>query len=465
LTQSTPDSSAKPTPIRARLDKFQTVDEFAAGYQQHFLPDGIRLPTRQVKPVGTRIALKLELATGATALRADGVVEAIRENPDGQPIGMDIRFEKIEPNSRRLIERIQADRSWERERSGIVPVLPVEEMVTAEGTADFEAIADELDSTFDSIFSAGPFSDAAAAEDANDTSAMPQYKTLLQRPGALDAALAGADQHGGTPEWASTLGADFAPASTVEAAPASNAAPEHEAEALLAAFGLNRDAGSSPDSAAPSGSAEGEADPDGLPIGRIAFQKLPPQTPDRTADDDPGRLRSESSTRRPGKPTDPNEMTQRAHSSAWADASTGGEPQSAPASSDEDELRSMLKRITSDHAAIFDSVHATRPSGGSALEDTTGPVREEEDLDALLGGSSPPSAQSTPPLPVLPTKLSTESSPQASDDASSAAQATSAPATNGGDSQPASGSALQSRPPQGVFARFFAWLRGLFGAN
>jgi len=111
LTQSTPDSSAKPTPIRARLDKFQTVDEFAAGYQQHFLPDGIRLPTRQVKPVGTRIALKLELATGATALRADGVVEAIRENSDGQPIGMDIRFEKIEPNSRRLIERMQADRS------------------------------------------------------------------------------------------------------------------------------------------------------------------------------------------------------------------------------------------------------------------------------------------------------------------------------------------------------------------
>ncbi|MBU6161977.1 MAG: hypothetical protein KGO50_12750, partial [Myxococcales bacterium] len=376
-----------------------------------------------------------------------------------------IRFEKIEPNSRRLIERIQADRSWDRERSGIVPVVAVEEMVTAEGTADFEAIADELDSTFDSIFAAGPFSDAAATEGTNDTSAIPQYKTLLQRPGALDAALAGAEPHGGTPEWASTLGADFAPASTVEAAPASASAPEHEADALLAAFGLNRDAGTPPDSAATPESAEGEADPDGLPIGRIAFQKMPSQTPDRTADDDPGRLRSESSTRRPGKPTDPNEMTQRAHSNAWAAASTGGEPQSAPTSSDEEDLRSMLKRITSDHAAIFDAVHSARPTGGAALEDTSAPARAEEDLDALLGVSSSPAAHSAPPLPVLPTKLSTESSPKASDDAPLAAQETSAPATNDGSSQPAPGSALQSRPPQGVFARFFAWLRGLFGAK
>jgi uncharacterized protein (TIGR02266 family) len=465
LTQSTLDSSAKPTPIRARLDKFQTVDEFAEGYQQNFLPDGIRLPTRQVKPVGTRIALKLELATGATVLRADGIVESIRENAEGQPIGMDIRFEKIEPNSRRLIERIQAEHSWERQQSGIVPIVHTEDVVTAEGTADFEAIADELDSSFDSIFSAGPFLDAAEAEDTNDTSAIPQYKTLLQRPGALSAALAGADPHdGGTPEWASTLGADFAPASSVEVAPPITSAPEHDAEALLAAFGMNPDAGPPSSSAVMPAAFDENADPDAMPIGRIAFQKLPPQLPSRIAEEDPGRLRSESSTRRPGKSTDTNEATQRAHSSAWAEAPADDNPPSAATFTDDDDLRSMLKQITSDHAAIFDSVHSLSATGVESEAAAT-PAGDEEDLEALLGVSSSPASQSAPPLPVLPPRLSNEGSAQAADPASSAVDAQSASAVTNGSPPAAAGTALQTSPPQGIVARFVAWLRRLFGAN
>lgn len=462
MTQSSPDSSAKPTPIRARLDKFQTVEEFVEGYQHNFLPDGIRLPTRQVKPVGTRIALKLELATGATVLRADGIVESIRENPDGLPIGMDIRFEKVEPISRRLIERIQADRSWERERSGIVPFLPAEDVVTTNNTADFEAIADELDSSFDSIFSAGPFSDATAAEDANDTSAIPQYKTLLQRPGALSAALAGADPHGGMPEWARTLGADFAPASSVPASHPFTSAPEHEAEALLAAFGLNPDTNTPSASEVTPAAFDVIAEPEAMPIGRIAFQKMTPQLPSKIAKEDPSRLRSESSTRRPGHPTDPNEAIHSAQTTAGAEASAQDRMPAAAISGDDEDLRSMLKQITSDHAAIFDSVHALRPATGVMAEIASSPASDEEDLEALLGVSSAPAPQSAPPLPVLPPRLSHEGSAQAADAASSAADAVSTAAIDNGNPPAA---ALQTSPPQGMVARFLAWLRRLFGAN
>lgn len=152
-------SSDRMSALRARLDKFESVDEFIAGYSQYFFRGGILLPTRHAKPEGTQISMQIEISGGETVLRAEGEVKQVRRNDLGRPVGMVIRFSRLDARSREIVERVlqhkktiaetgsmQAvvERATERRaQSGDVPAL---------GDRDLNAIAAAIDDTFDSIF-------------------------------------------------------------------------------------------------------------------------------------------------------------------------------------------------------------------------------------------------------------------------------------------------------------------------
>lgn len=149
--------------IKARLSKFSTVDEYVHGWGHYYYGGGILLPTRKAEPAGTDVSLHIEIATGETVLRGEGVVEEVRANSEGQPVGMVIRFTRLDATSKRLIAEILDHKKATRtSASHTVP----DEAVPKEESNDVPAIgaiADAFDQTFDSIFG-GTSSGTPAAE-------------------------------------------------------------------------------------------------------------------------------------------------------------------------------------------------------------------------------------------------------------------------------------------------------------
>jgi Tfp pilus assembly protein PilZ len=178
------DNSSKATAIRARLDRFSSVDDFIEGYNQYFFRGGMLLPTRQARSVGTTVSLQLEIADGTTVVRADGEVQQVRVNDAGRTVGMVVRFKRVDSATRDLMTRILRERHERRTGANTpdAPSPPPENEQTPEpGTTedpnasrladeDINAIESALDSTFDSIFGgSGAFPVAPPAqEDAHD---------------------------------------------------------------------------------------------------------------------------------------------------------------------------------------------------------------------------------------------------------------------------------------------------------
>jgi Tfp pilus assembly protein PilZ len=165
--------------IKARLGKFATVDDFVEGYAQYFFRGGILLPTRQERREGESVSLHLKVADGSTVLRAEGVVKQTRLNSDGRPVGLVIRFTKLDASSKHVVDRIM-DAKRKTPDSGSLQAVPLNAQVknrlrdntTGQHLAvqDIAAIADAIDDTFDSIFSdaalpAGGGGPMAGAED------------------------------------------------------------------------------------------------------------------------------------------------------------------------------------------------------------------------------------------------------------------------------------------------------------
>ncbi len=157
-----------PRPVRARLEKFESVDHFVAGYSQYFFDGGMLLPTRTPRDVGARILLQLEIRGGAVVLRATATVDRIRTGSDGAAVGMVLRFDELDEQSSDLVNRILRERKLRRtsEHAAVgatpaaapAPAAPPAARASAEPSLareDLSAIADALDETFDSIFSPG----------------------------------------------------------------------------------------------------------------------------------------------------------------------------------------------------------------------------------------------------------------------------------------------------------------------
>lgn len=156
----------KPSAIRARLDKFKTVEDFIQGYSQYFFRGGLLLPTRNTRPEGTRVALSLEIDGGITVVKADGVVQQVRMGANGAPIGMVIRFTHLDPNTEPLVDRALEARKGSGRRPMVytaeVPAIGSPRDAAAappppvSGSEAIDALASALDSTFDSIFGPSP---------------------------------------------------------------------------------------------------------------------------------------------------------------------------------------------------------------------------------------------------------------------------------------------------------------------
>jgi Tfp pilus assembly protein PilZ len=192
LSQPNTGSSTKVQPIRARLEKFKTREEFARGYRQYITNDGILLPTRQVKDVGTRIALKLEIADGSVGLRADGEVTEHRRNSKGQTVAMFIRFDRIDPASQAVIQLALAEASGAAAKPEVEP--SAEQSTPPVERPDLEAFAEELDSTFDAIFTSGAFSSVGDSSDSESDANQPPGLSLGSAP-RLASAASDADDH------------------------------------------------------------------------------------------------------------------------------------------------------------------------------------------------------------------------------------------------------------------------------
>ena len=146
--------------IKARLSKFSTVDEFINGWGSYYFGGGLLLPTRNTEPTGTAVSLHIQIATGDTVLRGEGTVEEVRTNSSGKPVGMVIRFTKLDAASKDLVRQILDHKRKARTSTSEVVVEDsavsglTDQAANANlGASEIGAIADELEQTFDSIFS------------------------------------------------------------------------------------------------------------------------------------------------------------------------------------------------------------------------------------------------------------------------------------------------------------------------
>lgn len=145
--------------IKARLGKFDTVDEFVNGYGQYFFRGGILLPTRRARDEGEHVSLHIQIASGETVLRGEGVVQQVRKNVDGGTVGMVIRFKRLDRRSKDIVDRIMDSRR-ELRASGqhSVPAAArggrLRDNTTGQNLAveDLGAIAEAIETSFDSIF-------------------------------------------------------------------------------------------------------------------------------------------------------------------------------------------------------------------------------------------------------------------------------------------------------------------------
>lgn len=211
VTAANEETTADARPVRARLDKFETLDAFVEGYSQYFSRGGMLLPTRNPREVGSTISLQLEIRGGVVAVRAVARVDQVRTATDGSPVGMVLRFVETDEPTRALVNRILGERKQRRTAEHMAvgatpaagsPVVPSSagsapvQTTTAEAARtlasdDLHAIADALDETFDSIFggntgsSAGGFGDIFASSRPGPTaphSIVPQGGALAADP-------------------------------------------------------------------------------------------------------------------------------------------------------------------------------------------------------------------------------------------------------------------------------------------
>ncbi|MBL8952553.1 MAG: TIGR02266 family protein, partial [Myxococcaceae bacterium] len=96
-------------PLRIRLP-FATEAEFIERYGANVERGGIFIATRGPKPEGTEISFELVLSNGERLMRGEGVVQTVRQEEAAGRSGMVVRFVRLEPRTKALIDRICAAR-------------------------------------------------------------------------------------------------------------------------------------------------------------------------------------------------------------------------------------------------------------------------------------------------------------------------------------------------------------------
>ncbi|MCK9459244.1 MAG: TIGR02266 family protein [Proteobacteria bacterium] len=96
----------KGSSIRAKL-KFPDVASFVERYAPNVSTAGIFVKTPSPKPVGTRVKFEFLIADGTVVMRGLGQVAWVRESAaDDRPVGMGIKFVKLDAASRGVLDRI-----------------------------------------------------------------------------------------------------------------------------------------------------------------------------------------------------------------------------------------------------------------------------------------------------------------------------------------------------------------------
>jgi molecular chaperone DnaK len=124
-----------PCQMRIRL-KCADVQTFIESFATHVSKGGIFLASRTPQAIGTLIRFELLLADGKTKLlRGEGVVNFIRD----QPHGMGLKLTRLDGDSRRLIDRIDA---FKKERGVAPPIPPPRAAAVDLDDADLRALLD-----------------------------------------------------------------------------------------------------------------------------------------------------------------------------------------------------------------------------------------------------------------------------------------------------------------------------------
>src|SRR5262249_47502302 len=120
-----PSDTPGPAQMRIRL-KYADVQTFVEKFAANVSRQGIFIPSKTPKPVDTLVRFELLLSDGTTKLlKGEGTVTWIREFDPANPTrahGMGVRFTRLDTESRRLIDQMEA---WKRERGATTSSTPV----------------------------------------------------------------------------------------------------------------------------------------------------------------------------------------------------------------------------------------------------------------------------------------------------------------------------------------------------
>jgi molecular chaperone DnaK len=99
-----------PVAMRIRL-KYADVETFIEKFSVNFSRGGLFIASKSPKPVGTLLKFEFQLAQGAPVIRGEGEVIWIKpfeEEAPQKPHGMGVRFTRLDPESRAVIDRALA---------------------------------------------------------------------------------------------------------------------------------------------------------------------------------------------------------------------------------------------------------------------------------------------------------------------------------------------------------------------
>ena len=88
------------------------VDEFVARYFRNFTDDIVFVPTEGIQPPGRRVRFVFALADGRDLVTGEGVVLRMRRDSGdlARPAGMDLRYQVLDEDSQRMIDRLLSRR-------------------------------------------------------------------------------------------------------------------------------------------------------------------------------------------------------------------------------------------------------------------------------------------------------------------------------------------------------------------
>src|SRR6476619_7324241 len=98
------------TPITLKIKfKSSNLDQFIERYSVDVSRGGIFIRTKEPLPVGTQLRFEFQLQDASSLIAGDGTVVWIREHDparQGVAPGMGVRFDKLAPDSQRVLDRI-----------------------------------------------------------------------------------------------------------------------------------------------------------------------------------------------------------------------------------------------------------------------------------------------------------------------------------------------------------------------